>query len=426
MNSLEIASLVNGKHIGKSIEVNGFCIDSRRIKPNQAFIAIKGERFDGHSFINDAQKAGATLAIVQEQTKSDITQIVVKDTKEALFNLAKTKRDSFRGKVIAIAGSAGKTTTKELVAFLLSKTFRVCKTPGNFNSQIGVPLSIINFPQCDIWVLELGASKPKELKRLIELSRPEIRVLTAIGEEHLETFGGFEGVISSTSELFEGMRENHVAVLPKEALCYFSPARRAVFSFDELKNLTMGDDGVKASLGASEIALPIASLGLLKSALGALKVLEVIGLNWQKYCQSLIEFEPPEGRFRPLRWGNWLLIDDTYNANPLSVQNALESLRYFSGQRLAVLGDMLELGEYSERLHRQIGEMCAKYGIECWFFGYWMQKAYEECVKAKGNCFRLESEEKLKKRLSEGNGVIIFKGSRGIKMERFINLIKEG
>ncbi|MCS7083999.1 MAG: UDP-N-acetylmuramoyl-tripeptide--D-alanyl-D-alanine ligase, partial [Aquificaceae bacterium] len=204
-------------------------------------------------------------------------------------------------------------------------------------------------------------------------------------------------------------------------------ARRAVFSFDELKNLTMGDDGVKANLETCEIALPVASLGLLKSALCALKVLEVVGLDWKRYCENLREFEPPEGRFRPIRWGNWLLIDDTYNANPPSVKNALESLRYFffSGQKLAVLGDMLELGEYSERLHRQVGEMCAKYGIECWFFGRWMQKAYEECVKAKGNCFRLESEEKLKKRLSEGSGVIIFKGSRGVRMERFIKLITE-
>lgn len=429
MTTQEFSQIVGGRHYGKIASFRGLSIDSRTIREGELFVAIKGTRHDGHHFVLDALKKGAVGAVVQRFLclPQQVPQIVVEDTLEALRRFALWKRNSFSGKVVAIAGSAGKTTTKELVAFLLSKVGKVCKTPKNYNSQIGVPLSVANFEEdCQFWVVEVGASQKGDVKKLVELVRPHVRAITAIGEEHLETFGCLDDVVLGNGEVFHQMGEEDWGVCPASVSHCYSIPRKLTFGEGNLKaqQVELSEDGVSFVVDGQRVFIGVPSLALVENALCAFAILTALGIDWKPLAESLLHFSPAEGRFRTLKKGELIIVDDTYNANPPSVRMALRSLSHFKRKKVAVLGDMLELGKDSETYHREVGRLCVELGIDlCVFYGRQMLYAYQTCRQLGGNCLFFKDQKELLdwllKNLKE-KAVILFKGSRGMKMENLV------
>ncbi|MEN3027776.1 MAG: UDP-N-acetylmuramoyl-tripeptide--D-alanyl-D-alanine ligase [Aquificaceae bacterium] len=414
METYELASLLGGIHFGRGRSFRGFSIDSRSILEGQVFVALRGKVHDGHNFVEEAVRRGAVAVLCERKLElsREVPQIIVESTPQALGKFARWRRDRFKGKVVAIAGSAGKTTTKELVAFLLSKLGKVCKTPRNYNSQIGVPFSIANFEEeCDYWVVEMGASQRGEVKKLVEIVRPQVRAITAIGERACgKIFGCLDDVVLGNGEVFYSMGKEDRGVCPFDVShCYQIPGKLTFGGEDfRAEDISLYLEGVRFKVKAVPLFIPVPSLAVVENALCAFRVLEALGIDWRGLTEYLKEFHPVEGRFRVMRRGELVIIDDTYNANPPSVRLALRSLSLFQGYRVAVLGDMLELGQGSELYHREIGRTCRDLRIDlCLFYGNHMKYAYEECAKGGGNCFFFEEGEELVKFLLNLDRAII-------------------
>lgn len=430
LTAKELAYACGGKLYGEDRAFLGFCTDSREIKEGEVFVALRGNKHDGHNFIRHAFSKGAVGVITCKEINVPKGKfaVLVEDTFLALRKIAEYKRKQFKGKVIGVVGSAGKTTTKEMIAFLLSKKGKVCKTPKNYNSQVGVPLSVANFEEdCHFWVVEMGASQKGDVKNLVELVKPHVRVITAIGEEHLETFGCLDDVIAGNGEVFEGMSQEDWAIIPQYVRhCY---QLRKIITFGEggdiqAKDIHLTEEKISFNIESIKIELSIPSLALMENALCTLGVVKALGYDWKEVSSHIVEFKPVKQRFNLIKKEGLLIIDDTYNANPLSVRKALESLSMFQGYKIALLGDMLELGELSQKYHQQIGQLCAKLNIdEYLFYGNEMLFAYQECLRYNKNCHHSFSKEDvikyLKSKLREGM-VLLIKGSRGMRMEEYL------
>lgn len=436
MDALLVSLITKGKLKGESKPIKGFSIDSRKIQEGEVFVALKGSRFDGHDFVEEAFAKGAVGVISEKEIEPPVGKFVIRvdSSLEALRRVARYKRKNFKGKVIGVAGSAGKTTTKELIAHLLSYVGKVFKTPGNLNSQIGLPLAIANAPMdADFWVLELGASQLGEIKRLVELSLPHIRVITALGEEHLEGFGSFENVIRGNGEIFECWFDESVAIIPHYAHKYY-PFLKSLITFGEegdirgrIKEVNL--EGVTFFVSGKEFFVPVMSVGMVSNTLAAFGVLRALGYDYTNFKEVLRNFKPEWGRMELLRLPHLILINDAYNSNPLSLKNAVNTLSLIKHpKKILILGDMLELGAYSKKLHEEIGRLLNTKDFRLVIFvGKEMYHAYKVYRKEK---LHFESTDELKgfvplsKNLFK-DGLILLKGSRGMKLENIIPLLRE-
>ncbi len=418
--------------------VKGFSIDSRRIEPGEVFIAFRGERHDGHDFVGSALSKGAVGAVVERDLKPDSGFIIkVSSTLEALRRIALYRRENFRGEVIGVAGSVGKTTTKELIYHLLSHTAPSYRSEGNLNSQIGLPLVLSNMPlDVSYAVIELGASSVGDVARLMEYARPKVRVITALGEEHLESFGSLEDVIRGNGEILRDFSEDSFAVIPHYALEYYELPRERVTTFGEGGDLRV--DGIRLSLKGTEFlfwgesfSVPVLSRGIVDNVLAGFGVLTALGYDPRDFRDALGKFTPPAGRMNLLNFVNFFIIDDTYNANPPSVRNALLTLASLNGgsKKIVILGDMLELGEESPKLHAEVGKLVAELGIDyAIFHGKHMREAYKECVNYGGKAVFLDKKEDIKDEMLKymrDKNIILVKGSRGMRMEQLIDRLGE-
>ena len=438
MRAGDLASVTQGRLLGDpNIEVGGFSIDSRRIGEGEVFIALKGERCDGHDFIQDAFGKGVAGTISEREVMPPPGRFVLKvsSTLEALRRIAEHKRRCFKGKVVGVAGSVGKTTTKDLIHHLLSFVAPTFKSEGNLNSQIGLPLVLSNLDmKAEFAVLELGASRRGDVLSLTRLARPSVRVITALGEEHLETFGTLEDVIAGNGEIFHDFSDEDWAVLPAYARDYYElPADRVVaFGEGDLKpqraELTV--EGTAFYLWDERFVVPILGLGAVDNVLAAFAVLKVLGMDPRDFRERLEEFRPPEGRMNVLRFDDFYLVDDTYNANPPSVKNAVRTLASLKtgSKKVVVLGDMLELGEKSGELHAEIGAFIKDMGIDfAIFYGKETHHSYREFVRRGGQGIFLTDKddvfEEMLKWLRDKN-IILLKGSRGMRMETLIEGVR--
>ncbi len=436
MDAQLLSLITRGKLKGENKSIKSFSIDSRKIQEGEVFVALKGSRFDGHDFINDAFKKGAVGVISEKDIKPPKGKFVIRvnSSLEALRKIAEYKRKKFRGKVIGVAGSAGKTTTKELIAHLLSLKGKVFKTPGNLNSQIGLPLAVANAPtDADFWVLELGASQLGEVKRLVEITLPHVRVITALGEEHLEGFGNLENVIKGNGEIFEYWNEESVAIIPDYAKKYY-PYLKKTITFGnegELKGkiIEVNLDGIKFLVNGREFFVHIISLGVIDNVLAAFGVLKALGYNCEEFGNAIKTFRPAWGRMEILKFNNVIIINDAYNSNPLSLKNAINTLNLINHpKKILILGDMLELGIYSKALHKEIGELLNKKSFNLVIFlgkeMYYAYKAYS------GEKLHFKTKQSFENFLRSSphlvrNGLILIKGSRGMRLEELIPIIKE-
>ena len=351
----------------------GVSIDSRTIGAGELFFAIAGPRFDGHDFLKDVAGRGAAGAVVhRDAPESGLPLVRVADTTRALADLARHWRRKAEVPVVAITGSFGKTTTKDLTAAILATRGPVLKTEGNLNNQYGLPLSLLRLaPEHTAAVLELGMSAPGELRALSRIAEPDLGVITNVGSAHLEFFGSVDEVAKAKAEILEGLREGGRAVLNADdprvrgigesfpgRVVWFGRDRRYDVSGENWRGTAFGGRFDMVIGGEKvDVALPLPGPHFMTNFLAAAAVGHALGLSPQSMASAVASFTPGPHRsqVRRLR-GNVVLIDDCYNSSPEALDAAIAALSLAGGKRrVAVLGDMLELGPQGERIHRERG-----------------------------------------------------------------------
>ncbi|BEH11595.1 UDP-N-acetylmuramoyl-tripeptide--D-alanyl-D-alanine ligase [Geobacter sulfurreducens subsp. ethanolicus] len=367
---------------GETAGASGVSTDSRTVEPGELFIPLRGERFDGHDYLDAARARGVRLVLVERQwlagrqLPADVTCIAVDDTLRALGDLAACHRRRFDIPVVAVTGSNGKTTTKEMLAAILARTGEGLKTEGNLNNLIGVPRMLFRLSEAHRWaVLEIGMSEFGEIDRLAEIVRPDVGIITNAYPAHLETLGSVEGVARAKGELFLRLMPGACAVYnaddPLIARCP-SPEGVKRISFglrggdvtaEDVENLGKMGQRFTLRLPDGRVTVTLHAFGShnVANALAAAAAAGVLGVAPAGIARGLGEFMPYARRFNLEEVGDVVLIDDSYNANPASMAAALTTLREIkgSGRAVAVLGDMLELGVGAEEAHRQLGRLAA-------------------------------------------------------------------
>jgi UDP-N-acetylmuramoyl-tripeptide--D-alanyl-D-alanine ligase len=418
--------------------------DSRAVRKDGLFIALKGDRFNGRDFVGEAFEKGASAALVQETVPEFPAGTVfrVPDTLLALQDLASYYRDKFLFPVIAVTGTNGKTTTKEMTAAVLSTHYMVLKTEGNFNNLIGLPLSIFGWSHSgELAVVEMGMNHPGEIRQLCDVARPTHGVITNIGKGHLEFMENEAGVARAKAELLESLAERGLAFLNGDdphLLPYRQTAGKTItFGFDRSCDLVGRDPGYdrfgfpRMTVEGQFIRLSVPGRHNLSNALAAIAVGRAFGIPWAELQEVLWRYKGMDDRMGVLRLAGLVVLNDTYNANPSSMDQALLTLRDMTGlrRRLAVLGDMLELGKNSAQEHGLAGEFAASCGLQALFCtGQGMKQAVEAARRSgipRAEWF--ESKTKLIKallpELADGDGILV-KGSRGMKMEEVVRAIQ--
>jgi UDP-N-acetylmuramoyl-tripeptide--D-alanyl-D-alanine ligase len=450
----EIARILKGNYSGngENIWVENVSTDSRRIRPNSLFFALRGERFDGHMFLEEAIKNGARAAVISNKYKPqlevNIPLIKVSDTLAALQKLAFYVRKKLDVKVVAITGSTGKTTTKDLLASILKQRFNVVVAPSNFNNEIGVPLTLLELNEhSKVAVLELAMRGTGEISELARLSQPEIGVVTNVGLTHYELLGSEEAIAKAKAELVENLPSRGWAVLNFDDP-WFSflkeKSRAKVISFGlRSESQVRGeevrvDDEARASFkisfpkGSVNVKFPYPGKHYVHNALGAAAVAFLLGLKGEEIKEGVEKTQFKGMRMEVVKVGEVTLINDAYNANPTSMLAALEVLKdYRGGEKVACLGDMLELGEISSREHAQLGFVLTSIKPNLVvLLGKEVSATYEEALR---NGFPGESikmvqshEEMAKIVLSfiKPGDVILFKGSRAMELEKVFEIVR--
>jgi len=440
MKAGDIAKAVGGMLKGDpELEVRRVVIDSREVQPGDLFVGIKGRHFDGNDFVKTALSGGAVGVLTTKDIDppSGKFAVLVKDTVRSLGDLARKKRENLSSLLIGVAGSAGKTTTKEIIYHLLSKVMSAYRSRGNLNTEIGLPLALLEMPEdVEAGVFELGATKIGDVAYLRGILKPSVRVITALGEEHLEGFGTFENVVRGNGEILEDMGDKDLAVIPAEASSYYRVGGGKVITFGKggdvfHEGVEVSWDGTRFRYGGEEFRVRVLGEGVVRSCLCAFGVLMGLGYDPMDFRDHLEDFKGVEGRMNLINFEYFYVIDDTYNANPLSVKNALKTLREIKGggKRVAVLGDMLELGDRSRDLHREIGKITADFNIDyVLFFGKEMEEAHRERIRRGGKSFYSSKREDIAAEILKwtcDKNIILIKGSRGMQMEYFLDVIRE-
>lgn len=385
MTLQNIAKAVNGilcNSLDKADkEVTGVVLDSRKVEKDNLFIATVGERVDGHTFISSVFEKGA-LAVVceKEPANPEGPYILVKDSFQALKDMASFYREQLNIKVVGITGSVGKTSTKEFVASVLSTHFRVLKTEGNFNNEVGLPLTVLRIrDDTEVAVLEMGISDFGEMHRLSSIAKPDICLITNIGQCHLENLGTRDGILKAKSEIFDFMSEDGAvclngdddklsSVTSVKGIAPYFFGRKSSNSFFATDCENMGLLGSKAVIhreGRSfEVNIPLPGEHMISNALAATAVATVLGLTDDEIVKGIESVEAVGGRSHIISADKITIIDDCYNANPVSMKAAIDLLSMANTRKVAVLGDMFELGTNEKQLHEEVGAYAAYRNID--------------------------------------------------------------
>jgi UDP-N-acetylmuramoyl-tripeptide--D-alanyl-D-alanine ligase len=368
--------------------LGGISIDSRKVEPNNVFVAIPGEQFDGHSFIGDAVNKGAKTVVIDREKKDIVPPevygksavIMVSDTKKALRDVALWYRNKFRLPVVAITGTNGKTTTKDMIARVLSSKLRVLKSPESYNNLIGVPLTLFQLdPGYEALVLELGMSSPGEISILTKICQPQIGVITNIGPAHLESMQSMQRIAKAKFELPDNMPSPKTLVLnaddrilakritpaePDEKVISFGVKKKADFTADRIEANGNGYISFRVNQN-TQVKLSLLGWHNVYNALAAFAVGRLLGVEESKIKEKLESFSPSKLRMELVTIDNVRIINDSYNANPVSMEKALETLKSIRtfGKKIAVLGDMLELGDTGMDFHLQLGRKVVQSGV---------------------------------------------------------------
>lgn len=380
MKDLSIKELVtacNGTFCGSESlleeKIDGVVIDSRIVKSNYVFVAIKGENTDGHIYAESAVKAGAKVVISEQDLSADVPYIKVESSPRALQDIAKYYRMKKNFKVIGITGSVGKTSTKELVASVCATKFKTYKTIGNFNNELGLPLTLLQVEDEQVVVLEMGISDFGEMHLLADIARPDICIITNIGYCHLETLGDRAGVLKAKTEIFDFANADTKVILNKDddmlsGVTFNAPVFYGIENKDSyVRADNIVDNGISgimfdAYVGdkmLKKVCVPLPGMHMVYNALAGIAVGCILGIEEKDILAGIMNLKAVGGRNNIIKTDKYVLIDDCYNANPVSMKAAIDVLSKADkgdGRRVAILGDMFELGSEEAAYHRSIGE----------------------------------------------------------------------
>ncbi|MCF6766070.1 UDP-N-acetylmuramoyl-tripeptide--D-alanyl-D-alanine ligase [Thiotrichales bacterium 19S3-7] len=438
----QLASEIGAQYVGDNCEFKGVSIDTRTLKAGELFIAVKGERVDGHTLVSQAKEKGAIACMVTHKVDCDITQLIVSDTRLALGKIAKLWREQFAMPFIAVTGSCGKTTVKEMLGSILNQTTKALVTEGNFNNDYGLPVTIAKLTNSyDYVVLEAGSNHLGEIKYLADIIQPDVALITNVDRAHLEGFGSLEGVMKEKGALLESLNTDGFAVINRDDArinnfakslemrkVYFSQCdiNADVFLASEplIKDgYLCFDVSVKNKLWSVELALW--GRYQVKNALAAIAVCYVLGVEKSSVLAGLKQLKHVKGRFMPIPLSKRIqLIDDTYNASVPSVKAAIETLSQFSGKRIFVMGHMGELGENANLYHKKMGQWLFDNKIdEIYLYGDYglLSNTINVVPNARYYNDKAKLIADLKKSLKkEEQTYVLVKGSRATEMEHII------
>ena len=449
----ECVAALQAQLIGESVTLSGVSIDTRTLKPGDLYVAIAGERFDGHSFVSDAEAAGAAAVMVHQELECSLPQLHVADTQAALGQLGRFWAQRFAIPTIAVTGSNGKTTVKEIIASILRQIGPVLSTRGNLNNELGLPLTLLNMRKEHLYaVLEMGANHAGEIARLVALAEPDVAIVTNIGTAHLEGFGSREGIACAKSEIYAGLAPGGYAVINADD--EFVQVLRDASAHCHSRDFGRTEDADVHDVPGRDLVISTMDLTLtaryrlvgehnVMNALAAVAAVQCLDIQAEHIAPGLEAMLPVPGRLeKKTGIKSAIIIDDSYNANPDSVRSAINVLAGCRGKRFLVLGDMGELGAESSQMHHCIGEFARMQGID----GVWstgelsartsaafhqqegaqVKVAQQEGVQEGSSGAHFENQELLINALVEhlaSDVTVLVKGSRSAHMENVVQAI---
>jgi UDP-N-acetylmuramoyl-tripeptide--D-alanyl-D-alanine ligase len=445
-----VAESVKGYLVGADRAFDSVSTDTRTLQPGQLFFALHGENFDAATFVGEAERRGAAGAVVEQRQSCDLSQVEVSDARRALGQWGKSWRARFSISVIAVTGSNGKTTVKEMIASILAQELgdraELLVTEGNLNNEIGLPLTVLKL--CDrhrIAVLEMGASHPKEIAYLADIAAPGIGVVTNAGVAHLEGFGSEEAVAAAKGELFESLSAGGIAIINRDDRFFdtwrslagqatvnsFGLDDAADFRASDIQETVAGEQSelkfdIRSGDDTVQVRLPMAGAHNVRNALAATAAARAAGASWDAVRRGLAAMDNVSGRLRAVPGsGGATIYDDSYNANPGSVGAAIDFLAAHTGQTWLVLGDMAELGPESLQLHREIGTEARKKGVSRLFCVGEQSRAAAEGFGKEARWFTdIQSLADTIMAMPKDGVTILMKGSRCMGLEKLVAILQ--
>ena len=436
----EVAKACGGTY-NKECEISGVCIDTRKITKGCLFICIKGERFDAHQFADEALRLGAAAVMIHSNIKPYGCFVKVKNTSQALLNLAGYYRKMFTIPLVGLTGSVGKTTTKDFTYLVVSSQYKAIKTLGNLNNEIGLPQMLFQLDSSvEAAVIEMGMNHFGEIHRLTTAAKPTVALITNIGVSHIENLGSREGILKAKLEILDGLEKGAPVILNadndllKNAVLddyrvYFYGVDNGDFKAEDIEE-NQGKTSFTVSYFGKKQRITIPTIGIhnVYNALAAFAVGYVLDIEPEKSAKALEAYIPEGMRQRSVEIGGITSIEDCYNASPDSMTAALKTLANTrANKKIAVLSDMLELGEYSKEAHKKVGTIAAENKIDYLLCVGEMSKYTVEGAKENGlnNSFHFDTKEQLAEKLTEiaqSGDAVVFKASRGMKLEDVIHI----
>jgi len=431
------------------VAVTGVSIDSRTIHQGDCFFAVKGENFDGHDYVEQAFETGAACAVVQKaaQAKASDVMLKVDDTVKALGELAKWHRSEMPFKVVAITGSAGKTTTREMAYHVLSRQFSCTRAPKSFNNAIGLPLTLLSADrQHEIVIVEIGSNAPGEVSWLASIAVPDMAVVTNIYPAHLEGFGNVEAIIKEKASIVEGLKAEGKLLINgdfEQLVHHCSTIRAEFITFGQgtacdIRGLNLVSKGLNGELtiDQTKISVPLAGRANLSNALAAWAICKQFGISAEEFAEAISTFEAIDMRLQIQKRGPIIVINDCYNANPASMANALHCLAQIGqscgARKVFICGTMAELGAQSENLHHQLGKLTAKSGVKILLAAGDFAETVAEAARTsardeKFEAFVFKNTDQLCNNVAKfvrPDDIVLVKGSRSAKLEKAVKKLK--
>lgn len=442
-----IAEICQGTLIGQDSQIEQLSTDSRQLQQGDLFVALKGPNFDGHKFVTTAIDHDCCAILVESPQAVDVPQVIVQDTRIALGKMGAYVKQQAQVKTIAITGSSGKTTVKEMIAAIMSRLGKVLATQGNFNNDIGVPLTLLRLtPEYDYAVIELGANHTGEIAYTVDLVKPDIALINNVAPAHLEGFGDLVGVARAKGEIFSGLSTEGIAIFNQDIqfkeqwlwrltdcnVQHFSCTNQSEYFAEHIQ---LDDDGfasfkLNTPQGSCYIELPIPGRHNVCNAVAAACAAIALGASLDDVQLGLAQMQPVKGRMNLYQVTPQLrLLDDSYNANVESMKAAIELLASYAGCRILVLGDMGELGSEARNYHQQIGEFAAEQGIDKLFSLGVLSQSSADAFGV--NAEHFSSRQTLVEQLiafvqtQQQQVTVLVKGSRSARMELVVADVKQ-
>lgn len=442
----EIAKCTNGELVGDDLMISSVTTDSRLKENNDLFIALKGERFDAHDFIDSAMQNGSKALMVEHKVDAKASYIIVKDARIALGQLAAYVKAKLNPITVGITGTCGKTTVKDLTKSILSCVGQTLATNGNFNNDIGVPLTLLRLTEQDRYaIIEMGTNHPGEIAYTVNLVKPNVALINNVGFAHLEGFGSLLGVYKAKSEIYQALNSAGTAIFNHDSEFYQdfvkdqSSFKENSFSISNPEATTYATDLTTDEFGCAhfklhnptgsiDLALKIVGVHNVANACAAATIAYALGVSLEQIKQGLESYVAYEGRLKVTTKNNIKLIDDTYNASANAVFAAIDTLNTLDGYKILILGDMGELGDQAEELHRSVGTRVLDSKIDLFLAVGNLTSLSVEQSGAKGKFFSTKDE--LKAWLARNfdpkqKSVVLIKGSHSMHMHEILEYIEE-